>query len=258
MKISLSKVYLSLSFILLFSTSCTSGGPEKVLSSAKPAPVEVSIFIDKSASVSFQSPQVLAKCKETVRAAVSAIRSDEDVLRVYFIHGNTSAASAVYQFRLPALRTRPGASTIESTRQRKAHFMANARRRQKAVDRLFQLLAEPNSSVTSGATDVYGFLEKMSEECRVNSKKLVYLFSDGVQTKHFNMSGVGSKPHAEALARRQVKQIVSNYSISQKHLSNMAVEFILPYSEISTSHNQNLTYFWRELLKSFNISVKFR
>ena len=249
------KLQVILFLALTFTTfGCQAKGSKE--SPTKPSK-DVLVFIDKSASVSYTSPDVQNKVKNVIQQAVNDVGGEGDEISVLYLHKNTRSASPEINYTVPAFRVQPGSSTIQVNKAKMVYFNGIKKRKAFIYDSTLNLFTIPNNSATKNGTDVIGTLEVISRMAHSQNVKTIYLFTDAMQASSAYQVNPKSKADAIKLADQHSKRIAKDYQIDKSVLNNAAVHFILPYSGLNTTHNPNLSYYWIELLKQFGVTADF-
>ena len=232
-------------------------------------PRETLIFIDKTESVKYTGGILVQAKSEMEELIVQRFYKGNDGLKVYFIHGNTSASKASQSFKvsppscdakLPSLKKQ----LCLNNYQKQLNYF-----RKSVLDSLVKTLQLEASTQTKNSTDIFGAIEtacnqrKMMLKATTNGNIIpdlhVYIFSDMIQTSNFiNLKNIGQLTLSNVVLRadKDLKLVRANYlNVDKTYLQGIIVQVKTPDIGINTPANmKNLKYYWETILK--NLGVK--
>jgi hypothetical protein len=213
---------------------------------------------------------ILVQAKsEMEELIVQRFYKGNDGLKVYFIHGNTSASKASQSFKvsppscdekLPSLKKQ----LCLNNYQKQLNYF-----RKSVLDSLIRTLQLEASTQTKNSTDIFGAIEtacnqrKMMLKANANGNIIpdlhVYIFSDMIQTSNFiNLKNIGQLTLSNVVLRadKDLKLVRANYlNVDKIYLQGVIVHVKTPDIGINTPANmKNLKYYWETILK--NLGVK--
>ena len=232
-------------------------------------PRETLIFIDKTESVKYTGG-ILAQAKsEMEELIVQRFYKGNDGLKVYFIHGNTSASKASQSFKvsppscdekLPSLKKQ----LCLNNYQKQLNYF-----RKSVLDSLVKTLQLEASTQTKNSTDIFGAIETACNQRKLMIKATtngniipdlhVYIFSDMIQTSNFiNLKNIGQLTLSNVALKtdKDLKLVRENYlNVDKTYLQGIIVHVKTPDVGINTPANmKNLKHYWETILK--NLGVK--
>ena len=232
-------------------------------------PRETLIFIDKTESVKYTGGILVQAKSEMEELIVQRFYKGNDGLKVYFIHGNTSASKASQSFKvspsscdenLPSLKKQ----LCLNNYQKQLNYF-----RKSVLDSLIRTLQLEASTQTKNSTDIFGAIEtacnqrKMMLKANANGNIIpdlhVYIFSDMIQTSNFiNLKNIGQLTLSNVVLRadKDLKLVRANYlNVDKIYLQGVIVHVKTPDEGINNPGNmKNLKYYWETILK--NLGVK--
>ena len=232
-------------------------------------PRETLIFIDKTESVKYTGGILVQAKSEMEELIVQRFYKGNDGLKVYFIHGNTSASKASQSFKvspsscdekLPSLKKQ----LCLNNYQKQLNYF-----RKSVLDSLIRTLQLEASTQTKNSTDIFGAIEtacnqrKMMLKANANGNIIpdlhVYIFSDMIQTSNFiNLKNIGQLTLSNVVLRadKDLKLVRANYlNVDKIYLQGVIVHVKTPDEGINNPANmKNLKYYWETILK--NLGVK--
>jgi hypothetical protein len=226
-------------------------------------PRETLIFIDKTESVKYSGGILVQAKSEMEELIVQRFYKGNDGLKVYFIHGYTSASKASQSFKvflpscdakLPSLKKQ----LCLSNYQKRLNIL-----RKSVLDSLVKTLQLEASTQTKNSTDIFGAIEtacnqrklmiKATTNGNIISDLHVYIFSDMIQTSNFiNLKNIGQLTLSNVVLKtdKDLKLVRANYlNVDKTYLQGIIVHVKTPDVGISTPANmKNLKYYWETIL----------
>jgi hypothetical protein len=232
-------------------------------------PRETLIFIDKTESVKYTGGILVQAKSEMEELIVQRFYKGNDGLKVYFIHGNTSASKASQSFKIS-----PSSCDEKLPSLKKQLCLNNYQKqlnyfRKSVLDSLIRTLQLEASTQTKNSTDIFGAIEtacnqrKMMLKANANGNIIpdlhVYIFSDMIQTSNFiNLKNIGQLTLSNVVLRadKDLKLVRANYlNVDKIYLQGVIVHVKTPDEGINNPANmKNLKYYWETILK--NLGVK--
>lgn len=231
-------------------------------------PRETLIFIDKTESVKYTGAILVQAKSEMEELIVQRFYKGYDGLKVYFIHGYTSASKASQTFKvsppncdekLPSLKKQ----LCVSNYQKQLNSF-----RKSVLDSLAKTLQLEASTQTKNSTDIFGAIEtacnqrklmiKANTKGNINPDLHVYIFSDMIQTSNFiNLKNIGQFTLSNVVlkANKDLKIIKANYlNVDRTYLQGIIVYVRTPDVGISTPANmKNLKHYWETILDKLGV-----
>jgi hypothetical protein len=220
-------------------------------------PLDLYIFVDKSKSVAFDKGEVLQKAEAKLKEALVLLKNEGDRASIYYIHGNTASAGALYSYTFPKFVLPNNANTIETNNARRRYNNLLSQERGKILQVFRNSLKVANDKITEKGTDVIGALEVLSENSTNSYRKHVLIFSDGIQTTNKIGTNASNVQQAEEKALKDLKVINAKYSINKAVTSNTNAVMVLPYTSLATTHNKYLDDYWRKIFRNYGVSLAF-
>jgi hypothetical protein len=232
-------------------------------------PRETLIFIDKTESVKYTGGILVQAKSEMEELIVQRFYKGNDGLKVYFIHGNTSASKASQSFKvspsscdekLPSLKKQ----LCLNNYQKQLNYF-----RKSVLDSLVKTLQLEASTQTKNSTDIFGAIETACNQRKLMIKATtngniipdlhVYIFSDMIQTSNFiNLKNIGQLTLSNVVLRadKDLKLVKVNYlNVDKAYLQGIIVHVKTPDEGINNPANmKNLKHYWETILK--NLGVK--
>jgi hypothetical protein len=232
-------------------------------------PRETLIFIDKTESVKYSGDILVQAKSEMEELIVQRFYKGYDGLKVYFIHGYTSASKASQSYKVS-----PPSCDVKLPSLKKQLCLSNYQKRlnilrKSVLDSLIRTLQLEASTQTKNSTDIFGAIEtacnqrKLMIKANTNGEIIpdlhVYIFSDMIQTSNFiNLKNIGQLSLSNVVLRadKDLKLVRANYlNVDKTYLQGIIVYVRTPDVGISTPANmKNLKYYWETILK--NLGVK--
>ena len=232
-------------------------------------PRETLIFIDKTESVKYSGDILVQAKSEMEELIVQRFYKGYDGLKVYFIHGYTSASKASQSYKVS-----PPSCDVKLPSLKKQLCLSNYQKRlnilrKSVLDSLVKTLQLEASTQTKNSTDIFGAIEtacnqrKLMIKANTNGEIIpdlhVYIFSDMIQTSNFiNLKNIGQLTLSNVVLRadKDLKLVRANYlNLDRTYLQGIIVYVRTPDVGISTPANmKNLKYYWETILK--NLGVK--
>lgn len=232
-------------------------------------PRETLVFIDKTESVKYTGGILVQAKSEMEELIVQRFYKGNDGLKVYFIHGYTSASKASQSYKVS-----PPSCDAKLPSLKKQLCLSNYQKRlnilrKSVLDSLIRTLQLEASTQTKNSTDIFGAIEtacnqrKMMLKANANGKIIpdlhVYIFSDMIQTSNFiNLKNIGQLSLSNVVLRadKDLKLVRANYlNVDKTYLQGVIVHVKTPDEGINNPANmKNLKYYWETILK--NLGVK--
>ncbi len=226
-------------------------------------PRETLIFIDKTESVKYSGAILIQAKSEMEELIVQRFYKGYDGLKVYFIHGYTSASKASQSFKVSPSNCDPTLPSLkkqvcDNNYQKQLNFF-----RRSVLDSLVKTLQLEASTQTKNSTDIFGAIEtscnqrkimlKANTNGKINPDLHVYIFSDMVQTSNFiNLKNIGQLTLANVVLRvdKDLKLVRANYlNLDRTLLQGIIVYVRTPDVGISTpAYMKNLKHYWETIL----------
>lgn len=225
---------------------------------------ETLIFIDKSESVKYMG-LILERAKSEIEEIiVQRFYKGNDGIKVYFIHGNTSASkpSQTYKVlppncdaKLPSLKKQLCLSNYQKELNKKRKIV---------LDSLVKTLQLEASNQTKNSTDIFGAIEtaciqkKMMLKSKNNSDLDVHIFSDMIQTSSsINLKNIGqlSLSSVRIKVDKDLKVVRNNYlNLNKIYLEGIIVHVRTPELGINNpAYMKNLRFYWEEILNKLGV-----
>lgn len=218
-------------------------------------PVEIYVFIDKSASVSFADSSVQKRAIRKLSELIPKLRTEHDRLSFCFIHSNTSAAGFETNLQFKAFHYPPNINSMERLMYDNQYHKERGIDSLNCVKKLMELFHYPPDSTTRLKTDIIGVLDFVSQHSGLNSEKYIVMLTDG---KH-DANGLKCNPRnlteSADLLKKHLASIPDFYRINKASLSGTIAWMLLPYNPSSTSHNVCLNPYWEDLFKYFDVKL---
>ena len=232
-------------------------------------PRETLVFIDKTESVKYTGGILVQAKSEMEELIVQRFYKGNDGLKVYFIHGYTSASKASQSYKVS-----PPSCDAKLPSLKKQLCLSNYQKRlnilrKSVLDSLIRTLQLEASTQTKNSTDIFGAIETACNQRKLMIKATtngniipdlhVYIFSDMIQTSNFiNLKNIGQLSLSNVVLRadKDLKLVRANYlNVDKTYLQGIIVYVRTPDVGISTPANmKNLKYYWETILK--NLGVK--
>ena len=231
-------------------------------------PRETLIFIDKTESVKYTGAILVQAKSEMEELIVQRFYEGYDGLKVYFIHGYTSASKASQSFKVSPPNCNPTLPSLKkqvcvSNYQKQLNSF-----RRSVLDSLVKTLQLESSTQTKNSTDIFGAIEtacnqrkmmlKANANGNINPDLHVYIFSDMIQTSNFiNLKNIGQLTLANVALRadKDLKLVRANYlNVDRTYLQGIIVHVRTPDVGISTPANmKNLKHYWETILDKLGV-----
>jgi len=232
-------------------------------------PRETLIFIDKTESVKYSGAILVQAKSEMEELIIQRFYKGYDGLKVYFIHGYTSASKASQSYKVS-----PPSCDAKLPSLKKQLCLSNYQKRlnilrKSVLDSLIRTLQLEASTQTKNSTDIFGAIEtacnqrKMMLKANANGNIIpdlhVYIFSDMIQTSNFiNLKNIGQLTLSNVVLKtdKDLKLVKVNYlNVDKIYLQGVIVHVKTPDEGINNPANmKNLKYYWETILK--NLGVK--
>ncbi|GEO11796.1 hypothetical protein [Segetibacter aerophilus] len=220
-------------------------------------PIEILFFVDKSASVSYNSPDIKGKTEKILWDGVNKVGNPNDELQLLVIHDKTKGAPPVKNYSIPIFSCRPGTPPMQVRKLQNAYKSNIGKEKKVFYDRANQLFKEGYDPDNKQGTDIIGILEVVSRQAANNKKKEIFLFTDAKQSSKNFLVNPKNRQEAINLAIEHARRINKELFIDRNVLANSKVHIVLPYVGSNTKHDNNLTYYWEKLLSQFGMIVDF-
>jgi len=231
-------------------------------------PRETLIFIDKSESVKYTGDILVQAKSEMEELIVQRFYKGNDGLKVYFIHGYTSASKASQSFKVSPLKCVANLPSLK-----KQLCVSNYQKllnsfRRSVLDSLVKTLQLEASTQTKNYTDIFGAIEtacnqrklmiRANTNGKINPDLHVYIFSDMIQTSNFiNLKNIGQLTLSNVVLRadKDLKLVRTNYlNVDRTYLQGIIVYVRTPDVGISTPANmKNLKHYWETILDKLGV-----
>jgi len=231
-------------------------------------PRETLIFIDKTESVKYSGAILVQAKSELEELIVQRFYKGFDGLKVYFIHGYTSASKASQSFKVSPPNCNPSLPSLKkqlcvSNYQKQLNSF-----RRSVLDSLVNTLQLKASTQTKNSTDIFGAIEtacnqrkmmlKANANGKINPDLHVYVFSDMIQTSNFiNLKNIGQLTLSNVVLRadKDLKIVRANYlNLDRTFLQGIIVHIRTPDVGISTPANmKNLKHYWETILNELGV-----
>jgi hypothetical protein len=231
-------------------------------------PRETLIFIDKTESVKYSGDILVQAKSEMEELIVQRFYKGYDGLKVYFIHGYTSASKASQSYKVS-----PPSCDVKLPSLKKQLCLSNYQKRlnilrKSVLDSLIRTLQLEASTQTKNSTDIFGAIEtacnqrKLMIKANTNGEIIpdlhVYIFSDMIQTSNFiNLKNIGQLSLSNVVLRadKDLKLVRANYlNVDKTYLQGIIVYVRTPDVGISTPANmKNLKYYWETILNKLGV-----
>ncbi len=231
-------------------------------------PRETLIFIDKTESVKYSGAILVQAKSEIEELIVQRFYKGYDGLKVYFIHGYTSASKASQSFKVSPLKCDAKLPSLKkqlcvSNYQKQLNYF-----RKIVLDSLVKTLQLEESAQTKNSTDIFGAIEiacnqrklmiRANTNGNINPDLHVYIFSDMIQTSNFiNLKNIGQLTLANVALRvdKDLKLVRANYlNVDRTYLQGIIVHVRTPDVGISTPANmKNLKHYWETILDKLGV-----
>lgn len=231
-------------------------------------PRETLIFIDKTESVKYSGDILVQAKSELEELIVQRFYKGFDGLKVYFIHGYTSASKASQSFKVSPPNCNPSLPSLKkqlcvSNYQKQLNSF-----RRSVLDSLVNTLQLKASTQTKNSTDIFGAIEtacnqrkmmlKANANGKINPDLHVYIFSDMIQTSNFiNLKNIGQLTLSNVVLRadKDLKLVRANYlNLDRTYLQGIIVHVRTPDVGISTPANmKNLKHYWETILNELGV-----
>lgn len=231
-------------------------------------PRETLIFIDKTESVKYTGDILVQAKSEMEELIVQRFYQGNDGLKVYFIHGYTSASKASQSYKvsppscdekLPSLKKQ----LCLNNYQKRLNIL-----RKSVLDSLVKTLQLEASTQTKNSTDIFGAIEtacnqrklmiKSNANGKINPDLHVYIFSDMIQTSNFiNLKNIGQLTLSNVVLKtdKDLKMVRSNYmNVDRTYLQGIIIHVKTPDIGINTPANmKNLKHYWETILNKLGV-----
>ena len=231
-------------------------------------PRETLIFIDKTESVKYSGAILVQAKSEIEELIVQRFYKGYDGLKVYFIHGFTSASKASQSFKVSPLKCDATLPSLKkqlcvSNYQKQLNYF-----RKIVLDSLVKTLQLEASAQTKNSTDIFGAIEiacnqrklmiRANTNGNINPDLHVYIFSDMIQTSNFiNLKNIGQLTLSNVVLKtdKDLKLVRANYlNVDRTYLQGIIVHVRTPDVGISTPANmKNLKHYWETILDKLGV-----
>jgi hypothetical protein len=231
-------------------------------------PRETLIFIDKTESVKYTGGILVQAKSEMEELIVQRFYKGNDGLKVYFIHGYTSASKASQSFKVS-----PPSCNAKLPSLKKQLCLNNYQKqlnyfRKSVLDSLVKTLQLEASTQTKNSTDIFGAIETACNQRKLMIKATtngniipdlhVYIFSDMIQTSNFiNLKNIGQLTLSNVVLKtdKDLKLVKVNYlNVDKTYLQGIIVHVKTPDVGINTPANmKNLKHYWETILIKLGI-----
>lgn len=204
------------------------------------------VFLDKTQSVNPNDNFVKTKYASAIKNLIDRnIRTEGDVLEVYFIHENTSKARAMTIRSRTAREDTHGLSPTDLEAANNAYDLSIKKERQVIYNALMQKFMEANTSASNSETNISASVPVISAALETNPEVHAYFFSDMVESMRSGRDFHGRAPQSQEQALTWAKEDAGRYK--SHSLSGVVVHVILPFSPNSSSkvNNPHVTEYWK-------------
>ncbi|WP_367914040.1 hypothetical protein [Leadbetterella sp. DM7] len=212
-----------------------------------PANTYTLVFFDKTQSVNPNDTFVKTKYSSAIRNLVDQnIRTEGDILEVYFIHENTSKARALTVKSRTAKESTEGLSPTDLEAASNAYDLSIKKERQMIYNALMQKLMESNSSASNSETNISAGIPVIATALATYPDVKAYFFSDMVESMRSGRDFHSRPPQNREQAQSWAREDAGKYA--QQSLSGAGIYMILPFSPNSSSkiNNPNVTEYWKD------------
>ena len=211
-----------------------------------PANTYTLVFLDKTQSVNPNDTFVKTKYASAMKNLVDThIRTEGDVLEVYFIHENTSKARALTVRSRTSKEDTHGLSPTDQEAANNAYDLSIKKERQMIYTALMQKFMESNSSASNSETNISAGVPVITAALETHPEVKAYFFSDMVESMRSGRDFHSRAPQSQEQSVAWAKEDAARYTSGG--LSGADVYMILPFSPNSSSkiNNPNVTAYWK-------------
>jgi len=229
---------------ILFLAACSETRKDQAEQPA--SPIYTLVFLDKTRSVDPNDNFVKTKYAAAIKKLVDRnIRTEGDVLEVYFIHENTSKARAMTIRSRTVKEDTEGLSPTDREAADNAYDLSIKKERQVIYNALMQKFMEPNTSASNSETNISASVPVISAALETSPDVHAYFFSDMVESMRSGRDFHSRAPQSPEQALTWAKEDAGRYA--SHHLNGAEVHVILPFSPNSSSriNNPNVTEYWK-------------
>ncbi len=235
-------------FILLLTITLLWACSETKNDQTEPPPLNTYtlVFLDKTQSVNPNDNFVKTRYTSAIKNLVDRnIRTEGDILEVYFIHENTSKARALTIRSRTAKENTNGLSPTDQEAANNAYDLSIKKERQMIYNALIQKFMESNTTASNSETNISASVPVIAAALQNHPEVKAYFFSDMVESmrsgRDFHTRAPQSQEQADTWAREDANRYKSH------NLSGTEIRVILPFSPNSSSkvNNPNVTEYWK-------------
>lgn len=211
-----------------------------------PANTYTLVFLDKTQSVNPNDNFVKTKYASAIKNLVDEnIRTEGDVLEVYFIHENTSKARALSIRSRTTKEDTDGLSPTDLEAANNAYDLSIKKERQVIYNALMQKFMEMNTSASNSETNISAGVPVITAALEAHPEVKAWFFSDMVESMRSGRDFHNRPPLNQEQATAWAKEDAARYA--GQGLSGAEVYMILPFSPNSSSkiNNPNVTGYWK-------------
>lgn len=204
------------------------------------------VFMDKTQSVNPNDNFVKNKYATALKELVDRnIRTEGDMLEVYFIHENTSKARALTVRSRTTREDTYGLSPTDLEASKNAYDLSIKKERQMIYNALVQKFMESNASASNSETNISAGVPVMAAALETHPEISAWFFSDMVESMRSGRDFHTRAPQSQEQALAWAKEDAARYK--SHGLSGAEINMILPFSPNSSSkvNNPNVTAYWK-------------
>lgn len=211
-----------------------------------PANTYTLVFLDKTQSVNPNDNFVKTKYASAIKSLVDRnIRTEGDMLEVYFIHENTSKARALTIRSRTAMEDTNGLSPTDLEAASNAYELSIKKERQMIYNALMQKFMELNTSASNSETNISAGVPVIAAALETHPEVKAWFFSDMVESMRSGRDFHTRPPQSGEQAITWAKEDAARYK--SHNLAGADIRVILPFSPNSSSkvNNPNVTEYWK-------------
>lgn len=212
------------------------------------------VFFDKTQSVNPQDPFVRSKYSAALQHLIDQnIRTEGDILEVYYIHENTSKSKALTIKSRTTKEDMSGLSPTDQEAAQNAYDLSIKKERQMIHQALMQKFMETNTSSSNAETNVGASTSVIAAATAVLPNVQAYFFSDMVESlkkgRDFHKTPPSSAAEAETWANADKG--------THPQLAGAQVHIYLPFSPNSSSkiNNPNVSAYWKTFFQGLGAAA---
>ncbi|MCD8540123.1 MAG: hypothetical protein LRY55_10405, partial [Leadbetterella sp.] len=173
------------------------------------------------------------------------IRTEGDILEVYFIHENTSKARALTVRSRTAKEDTEGLSPTDREAAANTYDLSIKKERQMIYSALLQKFMESNTSASNSETNISAGVPVIAAALGTHTDVRAWFFSDMVESMRSGRDFHSRAPKGQEEAAAWAKEDAARYK--NHRLSGAEIHVILPFSPNSSSkvNNPYVTEYWK-------------